>query len=300
MKKFLSLFFVALLGVGLAAQDADAKRFGGGSNIGKQRSMSAPQQSNATPAKPAQAPSAAPNTPPAPAQSGASKWLGPLAGLAAGGLLASMFMGGGLGGLAGGIGNILMILALVAGAVFLFRMLRKPQPQARPLQYAGMGEHTVAGMLNTGGTSAAPVMAPEPVAAPAPTMAAVQSSSRPAWFEDEPFLREAKKHFIRLQADYDSGDLADIREYVTSEMYAEIVMQLKERGAAVNQTEVVKLDAEIIEVVTENDHVIASVRFSGQIREDGAAAEFFNEIWHIQKSQSQPNASWFVSGIQQA
>lgn len=299
MKKFLSLFFVALIGFGLAVQDADAKRFGGGSNVGKQRSMSAPQQSNATPAKPAQAPAAAPNTPPAPAQSGASKWLGPLAGLAAGGLLASMFMGGGLGGLAGGIGNILMILALVAAGVFVFRMLRKPQPQARPMQYAGMGEHTVAGMLNTGGTSAAPVLAPEPVAAPAQFGTA--PSTRPAWFEDEPFLREAKKHFIRLQADYDTGDLADIREYVTPELYAEIVMQLKERGAHPNQTEVVKLDAEVVEVVTESDLVIASVRFSGQIREEASAApEFFNEIWHIQKSQSQPNATWHVAGIQQA
>lgn len=296
MKKFLSLFFAVLLGFGLAAQDADAKRFGGGSSVGKQRQMDAPQQSHATPAKPAQAPAASPAA--APAQSGASKWLGPLAGLAAGGLLASMFMGGGLGGLAGGIGSILMILALVAAGVFIFRMLRKPQPQARPMQYAGLGEHTVTGMLNTGGTSAPPPTSPEPLAAPAP-LAAV--STRPAWFEDEPFLREAKKHFIRLQADYDSGDLADIREYVTGEMYAEIVMQIKERGATPNQTEVVKLDAEIVEVVTERDLVIASVRFSGQIREAvGANPEFFNEIWHIQKSQSQANASWFVAGIQQA
>ncbi len=298
MKKFLSLFFAVLLGFGLAAQDADAKRLGGGGNVGKQRQMDAPQQSHAAPAKPAQAPAASPATPPAPAQSGASKWLGPLAGLAAGGLLASMFMGGGLGGLASGIGSILMILALVAAGIFIFRMLRKPQPEARPMQYAGLGEHTVTGMLNTGGTSAPPLTAPEPLAAPAP-LAAV--STRPAWFEDEPFLHEAKKHFIRLQADYDSGDLADIREYVTPEMYAEIVLQIKERGATPNQTDVVKLDAEIVEVVTDHDLVIASVRFSGQIRETaGANPEFFNEIWHIQKSQSQANATWFVAGIQQA
>ncbi|MBS4096479.1 MAG: TIM44-like domain-containing protein [Sulfuricella sp.] len=318
MKKFLSVFFVALLSFGLSVHDADAKRFGGGGNIGKQRTMSAPQQNNAAPAKPAQAPAATPKPTPAPTPapaSGMSKWLGPLAGLAAGGLLASMFMGGGLGGLGGlasGIGSILMILALVAAAVFIFRMVRKPQPQ--PMQYAGMGENTVMGMVNTGGTSTPPATQPEPFkplmpsAEPAftPVMQAdavaapAAPSTRPAWFEDEPFLREAQKHFIRLQADYDSGDLADIREYVTGEMYAEIVMQLKERGATVNKTEVVKLDAAILEVVTENDHCIASVRFYGLIREEvGGSAEPFDEIWNIQKSLSQPNATWFVAGIQQ-
>lgn len=276
MKKFLTLFFVAFISFGLTAHDADAKRFGGGSSIGKQRSTTS--QQTATPPKQAQAPAAAP------APSGASKWLGPLAGLAAGGLLASMFMGGGLGG---GLGSILMILALVAAGVFIVRMLRKPQPQ--PVQYAGHTERTVVTDMAAPGGSAAPA-----AAMPA------GSSSRPAWFEDEPFLREAKKHFIRLQDANDRGDLNDIHEFVTPEMYAEISMQIQERGGKPNKTEVVTLNAEIADVVTEGDMTIASVRFSGMIREEAnAPAETFSEIWHIQKSQSLPNASWFISGIQQ-
>lgn len=270
MKRFFTLFFVALIGFGLAAHDADAKRLGGGSSIGKQRQMSpAPQ-------KPAQAPAAAP----APAQPGGSKWLGPLAGLAAGGLLASLFMGHGFEGIK--FGDILMILALVAAAFFIIRLLRKPQPQ--PVQYAGHAERAT--VAEFGG--AAP-------AAPA------SAGTRPAWFEDEPFLREAKKHFIRLQDANDRGDLNDIREYVTPEMYAEVSLQIQERGGRVNKTEVVTLNAEIVDVVTENDLAIASVRFSGMIREEAnAPAEAFNEIWHIQKSLTQPNATWFVAGIQQA
>ncbi len=280
MKKFLSLFFVALVSFGLAVHDADAKRFGGGSSFGKQRSTTS--QQTATPPKPAQAPAAAP----APAPSGASKWLGPLAGLAAGGLLASMFMGGGLGGLGGAMGNILMMLAVAAGVFFLLRLLRKPQPQAQPMQYAGMGEQTVTGMVNAGGGAMA---MPDAVA-----------STRPAWFEDEPFLREAKKHFLRLQDDYDRADLNDIREYVTPEVFAEINMQIRERGDKPNKTEVVTLNAAIQDVATEGDWVIASVNFSGMIREEiGGAAEPFNEVWHIQKSQSQANATWLISGIQQ-
>lgn len=284
MKKLLSLFFVMLVSFGLAVQDADAKRFGGGGNVGKQRSTTS--QQTATPPKPAQAPAAAP------APSGASKWLGPLAGLAAGGLLASMFMGGGLGGLAGGMGSILMMLALGAGVFFIIRMLRKPQPQAQtqPMQYAGLGGNVEPSLANTGMLNAGGMAAAMPAAA----------STRPAWFEDEPFLREAKKHFIRLQDDYDRSDLTDIREFVTPEMFAEINMQIRERGAQPNKTEVVTLNAVMQEVVTEGDWVIASVRFDGMIREEiGGAAEPFNEIWHIQKSQTQPNATWLISGIQQ-
>ena len=276
MSKFFTLFFVALISFGLSVQDADAKRFGGGSSIGKQRSTSS--QQTATPAKPASAPAAAP--------AGGNKWLGPLAGLAAGGLLASMFMGGGLGGLAGGIGNILMILALVGGAFFIFRMLKKPQPQ--PVQYAGHTERSAITDMPAFGNSAAPVAAMQ------------ASSTRPAWFEDEPFLREAKKQFIRLQDANDRGDVNDIREYVTPEMFAEISMQIRERNGKPNMTEVVTLNAEIADVVTEGDLAIASVRFSGMIREEAnGPAEAFSEIWHIQKSQSQPNATWFISGIQQ-
>ena len=273
MKRFLTLFFVTLIGFGLSIHDADARRFGGGSSIGKQRQMSpAPQKSS-------QPPAAAP-APAAPA--GGSKWLGPLAGLAAGGLLASLFMGHGFEGI--NFGDILMILALVAAVFFIIRLLKKPQPQT--VQYAGHTERTaVADLPATGSAGAAPLAA----------------STRPAWFEDEPFLREAKKHFLRLQDANDRGDINDIREYVTPEMYAEISLQIQERGGKANKTEVVTLNAEIADVVSDNDLVIASVRFSGMIREEaGAAAEPFSEIWHIQKSQSQPNASWFVAGIQQA
>lgn len=276
MKKALMLFLVAFVSFGLVAvQEADAKRFGGGSSFGKQRSITR----QAAPAKPAQ-PAAAPA--PAP---GGNRWLGPLAGLAAGGLLASMFMGGGLGA---GFGNILMILALVAGVFFIIRMLRRPQPQ--PLQYAGYTERTVGNMVATGGS-----------AAPAAETMAANTGSRPAWFEDEPFLREAKRHFLRLQADNDAKNLDDIREYCSPEVYAEISLQFQERGDKPQKTDVVTLNAEMADVVTEGDWVTASVRFSGMIREEeGQSAQSFDEVWHIQKSLTQPNATWRVAGIQQA
>ena len=157
MTKIFSLCFVVLIGLGLVVQDADARRLGGGGSIGKQRTTS--PQKQAQPPAPAAAPGA-------PAPSGASRWLGPLAGLAAGGLLASLFMGQGAGG---AFGSMLMILALVAGAVFIFRMLRRPSPQ--PVQYAGSAATSMIDMPASGGA----------------TTPLATRGTRPLWFEDAPF-----------------------------------------------------------------------------------------------------------------
>lgn len=273
MRKFMVFFIITFLALGAIANDAYAKRFGGGSSFGKQRQSYSQQ---AAPRAPSQAPSAAP------APAGGNRWLGPLAGLAAGGLLASMFMGGGHGfGGGGNFMDILLILGIVAIGFMIFRAMRRA-PAAQPMQYAGYNNQPAAPVPAAAGGSAA------------------QSSSRPAWFEDEPFLRSAKGNFIRLQAAYDARDLNDIREYTTPEVFAEISLQIQERGDKAQKTDVVSLNAEVADVVTEGDLAIASVRFSGLIREEiNSAAEPFNEIWHIQKSLSQPNASWFVAGIQQ-
>lgn len=278
MKQLFVLIFSVFMSFALVVGDASAKRFGGGSSIGKQRQSYSQQQ--ATPQKSTQAAPAAP----AP---GGNRWLGPLAGLAAGGLLASLFMGqGGLGGI--NPMNILLMLGIAAAIFFVFRAMRRNATVPQPMQYAG--------------GPAAGYQAPfeaQPASQAAPVLAA--GSTRPAGFEDEPFLREAKVHFIRLQAAYDSGDLNDIREYTTPEMFAEISMQLKERGNAQQKTDVVTLDAQMMEVVTEGDYVIASVRFSGLIREEeNGKAEPFNEVWHVQKSLTRVDATWLVAGIQQA
>ena len=273
MKKFLMLALVMLIGASALSSDAYAKRFGGGKSFGKQREQAT------QPARPA-SPAAAP----APAPAGGRSWLGPLAGLAAGGLLASMFMGHGFDGMK--MFDILLMVGLGVGIYFLFRRMRQSQaPQPQPMQYAGMPQPGFTPPQSLSGSTSPTLAAPD---------------TRPAWFEDEPFLRAAKGHFIRLQEAYDRGDLQDIREYTTPEIFAEIKLQLQERGAAKNKTEVLQLNAEMGNVVTEGDLVIASVRFTGMVREEeGAAPTALNEVWHIQKSATDQNASWFVAGIQQ-
>lgn len=271
MKKILTLALVILIGASALTTDAYAKRFGGGKSFGKQREQ-VTQPAAPRPASPA----------PAATPAGGRSWLGPVAGLVAGGLLASMFMGHGFDGFK--MFDFLLIAALAFGAYMLFRKFRSAQPQAQqPLQYAGMDQTAYIPPSATSGVA--------PVANP---------STRPEWFEDEPFLRAAKSNFIRLQEAYDRADLNDIREFTTPEVFAEIRMQIEERGNAKNKTDVVQLNAAIADVVTEAEHVIASVRFSGLLREEeGAQAQPFDEVWHIQKSATDRNAAWFVSGIQQ-
>ena len=119
-------------------------------------------------------------------------------------------------------------------------------------------------------------------------------------FEAEPFLRVAKTSFIRLQAANDAKDLDDIRDFTTPELFAEIAMQARERGDAPQKTEVVTLDASLVEAVVEGDYAIASVRFTGLIREQADAnPEPFDEVWHVRQDQRDRKATWLIAGIQQ-
>jgi predicted lipid-binding transport protein (Tim44 family) len=287
----LSLIFAFALA--LFAGDAEsAKRFGGGGNLGKQRA--APTQKEATPA-PAQTPAQA-----APAGAGTAgaaaaakpsfmqRWGGMLAGLGIGVLLASMF-GATLGPI---VGMILMVLAVAAVAFMIYRL------------FAGRREPAAAGAGPAGATPAFAGIGSR-AGTPGPTpMASGSAASGPAVVKPvidvEPFLRVAKTSFIRLQAANDTGDLDDIRDYTTPEMYAEIAMQIEERLDAVQKTEVVNVHPTLVEVANQDGYEVASVRFAGLIRENtDANPEPFDEVWHVRKKIGDKNSTWLIAGIQQ-
>lgn len=280
MKRFLTLLTITLACMSLFSMTAEAKRFGGGSSFGKQRTMT-PQPA---PKAPAAAPAPSPGATPAPA---GNKWLGPLAGLAIGAGLGAMFAGGGLGGAMGGI---LMALLAAGVVMFLIAKFRKPQPAA--MQYAGAGAPCNEPPQPWAGT---PKTCSPADAAPAASAA----HNIPADFPVESFLRSAKTSFIRLQAANDRKDLNDIREYTTPEMFAEISMQLQERDNTPQKTDVLAINAELLEVANEGDLAIASVRFTGQLSENNGAAENVDEIWHVQKDLRDSKAVWLLAGIQQ-
>lgn len=308
---------LAMLVAGLLAlpQPAEAKRFGGGGNVGKQyntmpRQAQPPQQTQrATPNQAAAAQRA-------PQASGASRWLGPLAGLAAGGLLASLFFGDAFEGFQ--VMDFLLIALLVFGAFMLFRMLRRGQAGPRPAAAGAFGSAVpvgagpVQGEATYARTPTQDLDAPEaPVLGDRrtggfipPAMGSVPpqpagTDQFPYWFDGISFIEGAKTHFIRLQAAWDQADFRDIREYTTPQMFAELQ---RERGrlGGTQYTEVVRLQAELLTLQRDGDLAVASIRFSGLIREEEqAAAEELNEVWHVQHPWASPEGDWLIAGIQQ-
>jgi predicted lipid-binding transport protein (Tim44 family) len=281
VKKLLAVV-TALIGLSAVAIDADARRLGGGSSIGKQRPSITQQQ--AAPKAPAQQPQ--PAAAGAPAQpSGASKWLGPLAGLALGAGLASLFLHNGL---AGGLAGLLMIMALIAAAFYVVRMLRA-KTESPPIQYAGAGATVAQPQIFTefGGGG------------PAPHSVAATASQWPAGFDADQFVRNAKLNFVDMQAAHDRKDVSALHDRLTPDLYKEIEADMQAAGNAAQTTEVVTLNAEVLDVLTEADLYVVSVRFSGLIREAAhQEPQEFSEIWHLEKPVS-GRSGWLVAGIQQ-
>lgn len=291
MKRILLTLFAVVLSVGLTVPDAEAKRLGGGKSSGMQRSQT--QQAPTAPA------AQTPTTPAAAAaagQAGKRSWMGPIAGLAAGLGLAALASHLGFGE---GFANFLLIALLVMAAVVVFRMImRKRAGPVAPMQYAGAGAGG-GSMAFPGSSGSANAARTFGGAAPAPVPAAA-APTLPAGFDAEGFVRQAKLNFVRLQAANDEGNLADLREFVSPEMFAELQLQIQERGSATQRTEVVDLHADIVECVEEAQRYVVTVRFHGLIREEqGAAPEHFDERWHLTKPVD-GNRGWTVAGIQQA
>lgn len=288
MNKFIAMAAAVILGLTLNINDAEAKRLGGGSSLGMQRQATPPSR-NVQQAPP-QAPAAAPQAQPK------RSWMGPIAGLAAGLGLAALASHFGFGE---GLANFMMI-ALLAFAVIAaigFFMRKKAGAPAQGMQYAGAG----ANYGGQPGKVARPDFAPAGGSSFTPAAQAVESSGGniPADFDVEGFVRNAKVNFIRLQAANDAGNLDDLREFTSPEMFAEIKMAISERNGASQETDVVHLDAQVIDVVEEANRYIVSVHFSGQIREErNAPVENFSEIWHMSKPLS-GDRGWVIAGIQQ-
>ena len=61
-----------------------------------------------------------------------------------------------------------------------------------------------------------------------------------------------------------------------------------------------QLNAELLDVSSETDRALASVRFSGQISEEvNAPPEAFSEVWHLSKPVD-GSRGWCIAGIQQS
>ena len=299
MKRILISAVLAVLALGITSFDAEAKRLGGGGSSGMKRTAPA-QTTDASKGTPAQqaAPAAAatPAAAAAPAAAAPKRnWMGPLAGLAAGlgiAALASHF------GMGGALANMMTMLLIGVAVMFVIgfvmrRMKAGKQPAAatpQGMQFAGAGAP-----FQPQQQAIPPQVQPAMVAAPSVVAAPAVAADG---FDTAGFEQLAKRVFIRLQAANDNGDQADLRRFTTPEMYGVVQQELLDRKGARQSTEVLQLDARVIERVQEHGQQIVSVRFWGLIREQSeAAAENFDEVWHLVRPLDE-SQEWAIAGIQ--
>ncbi|WMD18803.1 TIM44-like domain-containing protein [Achromobacter seleniivolatilans] len=325
LSRFVAAALIAVSGAALvtASFDAEARRAGGGSSAGRQSSNVTQQRQATTPpaaanntagatAAPAAAGAATAGAAGAAAKSGASRWLGPIAGIAAGLGIAALLSSMGLSGaFAEMLGSALLIGLVIFAVLFIVRRLRGASAPRTATQGAFGGANNAPGQqqqpmwretLNP--AAAAPAAAAAPVAAApvAPPAVLPKAGEDNNWFVpgdfDTPnFLKQAKDQFVRIQAVWDSGSTDGLRDFLTDDLITELKPQLAERGAAPNKTEVVLLNAEMLGIETVSDGHLASVRFSGMLRETpGAEAFRFEEVWNLFKPA---NGGWLLAGIQQ-
>jgi len=302
-----------------SAGHAEAARLGGGKSIGKQSGNVT--QREAAPSAPSQgAGNVAPRPAPAPVVAPAAPrrpWGAMLGGLAAGLGLAWLAHSLGMGE---GFGQILMFALLAFGMVMLISaLMRRRQGAQSPFAYQGAG--SMGGLEprpyrpeNVGNDASARPWeqnaSPYSVAPTAPgasgsvigsALLGSQTWGVPAGFDTEGFLKAAKANFITLQAAWDKSDISSLRAMMTDAMLMEIKTQLSEResqlGAPSNHTEVQALDARLLGIEELADEYLASVEYTGMIREDAASSPGpFREVWNMTKSKN--GGGWLVAGVQ--
>lgn len=277
MQRVLSIFMALCIGLTLSI-DAHAKRFGGGKSFGSapsHQTRQAPQQTQAA------APQAGRQA--AAASSGASRWLGPLAGLAAGGLLASMFMGDGFEGIQF---MDILIFGLIAFVLFRFISARRRQQQPAMAGHAPMQREMPQQPSIFGGSSAAPIAA-------APVINA------PAWFNEQSFVGAAREHFLALQQHWDANEMDKIAEFVTPQLLEFLKRERAEIGDAYQSTYVDDLQIMLDGVDDQADKTIATLTFVGVSKNSRFdQGEPFSESWRMERAQGE-NQPWLVAGIRQ-
>ncbi|MCZ2408028.1 MAG: 39S ribosomal protein L45 [Burkholderiales bacterium] len=328
MRTFLSALFVLAL---LAVQpEAEAKRLGGGRSVGQQSGNVTQRSANppAAPAAPAQGTAAAPAKPApagAPPAAAAPKkpWGAMLGGLAAGLGLAWLAHSLGLGA---AFGNILLValLALVAfGVIGMIMRARKPAAAAAggaPFAFQGAGAATPQEASvprnyspdKVGNDASARPWERASMAFEAPrsgggsiigsALGGSQNWGVPEGFDVAGFTDAARRNFITLQAAWDRADVATLRSMMTDTMLSEIRSQLAEReqqgGGQPNQTDVVMLEAQLLGIEDLGEAYMASVEFSGMIREEPSAGPSpFREVWNMTKPKD-GKSGWLVAGVQ--
>lgn len=305
----------------LGAETASAaKRMGGGASFGKQ-SSNVTQRNTAPQAAPNQAPAQSAAAKPAPQTAAAAApkrpWGAMLGGLAAGLGLAWLASSLGLGE---GFAQLLLMGLVVLAVVAVIRMMsRRRSPVAAPggMAYAGADTGAVPRSYspqNVGNDASARPWERHGPGVDAGTAAGSQGGSMigsalagqqswgiPAGFDVEGFLAASKRNFVSLQDAWDNSNIPALRAMMTDDMLEQIKSQLAEReqaGGQGSKTETVTLEAQLLGIEETDGEYMASVEFSGLIREDASMGPSpFREVWNITRPKA-GTGGWLVAGVQ--
>jgi predicted lipid-binding transport protein (Tim44 family) len=318
-----SWILVAMLAFASFESEA-ARRLGGGGSMGRQSGnvtqreaakppAQAPAQNQATPAQQpgANPAAAAPRRP----------WGAMLGGLAAGLGLAWLASSLGLGQ---GFANFLLIALLVMAALALFGYIKRSRSAnanagRSPYAYQGAGATADAPATprqyspnNVGNDASARPWERNSMAFEAKGgqgsgvqigsgLAGSQTWGIPPGFDTAGFLEAAKRNYVSLQDAWDRGDTDTLRAMMTDEMLGEIKSQLATRerteGGQQSKTDVVMLEASLLGIEDTGSEYMASVEFSGMIREEPSAGPTsFREVWNMTKPKT--GGGWLVAGVQ--
>jgi predicted lipid-binding transport protein (Tim44 family) len=317
MKKVLALLAVVVtLGLSTVALDAEAKRLGGGKSSGMQRQQNTsapanqPGAGNTTQSGQQAAPAGAAAAAPGAAAAAAPKrsWMGPVAGLAAGLGLAALASHFGFGE---ALANMMMIGLLIMAVLLVVGFIMRKRAAANGGALAGAGAGAAGAFQRPQAQDAAYRMAePQPAqrgsligsrigSGLGSAFGGTQVGAIPADFDAVGFAGNAKTQFLALQAANDTGDYDRLRQYLSPEMFEAVRADIAERGGATQHTEVFGLNAQVLSVVEEPIQYVASVRFTGSVRDQhGAAPDELDEVWHLTKPRA-GQGGWVIAGIQQ-
>lgn len=266
MKAKLLLIFSLLISFALISTTAEARRFGGGRSIGKSWSHHTSRSANTS--KYSRVGSHT--------RSGMSRGLkGAFMGLVAGGLIGALFFGSGFHGFQG------LDLILLAGLAFiLFRIFQKRRMMAgayganHQTQFGQQPQH-----FQRNGFSGS-----------------TAKQQRPDWFNEPAFIEGAKQHFMRLQSAWDREDMREMQSYCTPELFEKIAIE-RQALHGMQKTEVLSLDARLIELIHEGNTITAGIQFNALIRSNNEPAENISEIWSVQHRKNSAKGDWLVAGI---
>ncbi len=321
MKIWSAVLAVALTAtLALSSVDADAKRLGGGKSFGKQ-SSNVTQREASPPAGGSAAQTTRPAAPAAAAAAPKKPWGAMLGGLAAGLGLAWLASSLGLGaGLAQFMTFALLALAVMLVIGFVMRKLKANGEgngqSTSPFAFQGAGatparDYSPANVGNDASArpwerSGAAFESTTPASAGGSMIGSglmgSQSWGVPAGFDADGFLTACKTNFVTLQDAWDRSDISSLRAMMTDDMLEQIKSQLAEReshtGGVFNKTDVLRLDAQLLGIEELDDVYMASVEFSGMIREDASVGPSpFREVWNMTKRRNGAGG-WLVAGVQ--